>query len=88
MWRPVAYELFLFLLPFALYAFWLYARRGIDPSRAQAWREAPVVPLIVGALAFTALGMLALGHFNKAPAGSAYQPAHLENGKLVQPELK
>jgi len=88
MWRPVFYEIILFLIPFALYAAWLVLRHRINPTRSSAWHDAPFIGLIVAALAVTALGMLAVGHLDKAPAGSAYVPAHLENGKLVPPELK
>lgn len=88
MWRPIFYEVILFAIPFALYALWLFMRHGVDPTRRAAWRDAPFVALVVGALILTIAGMVAVGHLDKAPAGSAYQPARLENGKLVQPELK
>jgi hypothetical protein len=33
-------------------------------------------------------GLALVGHFGGAPAGSHYVPAHMENGKLVEPAMK
>lgn len=88
MLRPLIYQVLLFLTPFLLYAVWIFVRHGMDPTRLKAWRDAPVVALIVAALIVTGLGLYAVGHFDKAPPGSKYTPARLENGVLVPPQLK
>jgi hypothetical protein len=85
--RPVLYETVLFLLPFVLYGVWLAMRRT-NPAALDAWRDAPILTLLIAALITTGIGLALVGHFGAAPAGSAYVPAHVENGKLVEPELK
>jgi hypothetical protein len=88
MWRPFVYQILLFLTPFILYGLWIFIRHGIDPTRLKAWRDAPYFILLAAALVVTGLGLYAVGHFDKAPAGSKYTPARLENGVLIPPELK
>ncbi|MDQ0473622.1 DUF6111 family protein [Labrys wisconsinensis] len=85
--RPLLYELLLFLIPFALYALWLAMKR-INPMERRAWRNAPLLWLLLGALVTTGIGLGLVGHFGGAPAGSVYVPAHLENGKLVEPTMQ
>ena len=88
MWRPYVYEIALFLLPFLVYGIWLVLVRKMDPTRLSSWREAPIVVLVVAAAIVTTIGLVAVGHFGKGPAGAGYQPARLENGKLIPPEIK
>jgi hypothetical protein len=85
--RPILYEVLLFLVPFALYALWL-ATRNMNPARKESWRGAPLLWLLLGALVSTGIGLGLVGHFGGAPAGSTYVPAHMEDGKLVGPEMK
>jgi hypothetical protein len=85
--RPFLYETVLFLLPFAIYALWLVIRR-VDVVDAETWRRAPILVLLLAALLTTGAGLALFGHFHAAPAGSVYVPAHVENGRLVEPELK
>jgi hypothetical protein len=85
--RPVLYETVLFLIPFVLYALWLLARQ-VNPAALASWQDAPILTLLLAALITTGIGLALVGHFGGAPAGSAYVPAHLENGKLVEPELR
>lgn len=85
--RPVLYEAFLFLLPFVGYALWLAYKR-VNPIQRAAWEEAPWLRLFVAALISTAVGLGLFSHFDGAPAGSTYTPAHMEDGKLVGPELR
>jgi uncharacterized protein DUF6111 len=85
--RPFLYELVLFFVPFLAYVLWLLWRR-VDPTTRIAWENAPILRLLIAALISTALGLALVGHYNSAPAGSAYVPAHLENGRLVEPQMK
>ena len=87
MLRPFLYETVLFVLPFLGYALWLGIMRR-NPAAFETWREAPILSLLVAALATTAVGLALVGHFGGAPAGSHYVPAHMENGKLVEPAMK
>ena len=85
--RPFLYETVLFFIPFAVYALWMASRR-INPAALEAWRDAPILTLLIAALVTTGVGLALVGHFGGAPAGSAYVPAHLENGELIGPALK
>ena len=87
MWRSFLYEIGLFALPFAAYGLWL-ALRGRDPTRGASWQGAPILSLLFAAVLCLAVGLGLVGHFGGAPAGSAYTPAHIENGKLVPPKLQ
>jgi len=80
--RLIAFDAVFFLLPFAVYAVWLFATRGTMRNRSD-W---PVKTLAI--LALVGLGLLigavvALTQFTGAPPGSKYIPAHLDNGVLV-----
>jgi len=79
--RPVLTELVLFLLPFAVYAGFLWATRAaaFDPS---AWSVTRLASLLVAALALMIGGFLMLAELDAAPPRSTYVPAHLDNGKL------
>jgi hypothetical protein len=80
--RPVATELALFLVPFILYALFLWATRAkvLDPER---WSLNTLIWLTIAALALILGSFLVLAHFSGAPSGSTYIPAHIENGRLV-----
>jgi|tagenome__1003787_1003787.scaffolds.fasta_scaffold20401179_3 Family of unknown function (DUF6111) len=85
--RPFFYEIVLFLLPFLGYALWLFWR-SVNPITRAAWQNAPFLRLLLAALVTTGVGLALVGHYQSAPAGSAYVPAHLENGKFVEPQMK
>lgn len=87
MLRPFAYEFFLFLLPFAVWFFVLLALRE-DPFRRQSWAGRRLAALVAAGLVCMLVGLALFGHFRNSPAGSVYVPAHLENGKLVGPQMK
>jgi hypothetical protein len=80
--RPVLTELVLFLTPFAVYAFLLWAKNHgiLDPEH---WPLRVVAGLTVAALLLTATGALLLAQFSGVPPGSTYVPAHVEGGRLV-----
>ena len=80
--RPLATELVLFLIPFALYGVYLWATRAgvLDVS---SWRLQTLAWLTIAALGLMAGSFLFIAEFTGAPPGSAYVPAHMENGRLV-----
>jgi hypothetical protein len=80
--RPVATELALFLVPFALYALFLWATRAkvLDPER---WSTNTLAWLTISAFVLMLGSFLVLAQFSGAPSGSTYIPAHMENGRLV-----
>ncbi len=87
MLRPFLYEIVLFALPFLVYALyrWIRSLRGF----AQAgWETAPLLPLLTIAVVCVGMGLALFAHFGSVPAGSPYIPAHMENGRLVEPETR
>lgn len=87
MFRPFLFEVVLFVLPFLAYALYL-ALRGKGGFSLQSWESAPLLRLLALAVVSVAIGLALFAHYGGAPAGSAYIPAHMENGKLVQPETR
>ena len=80
--RPVLTELALFLVPFVLYALFLWATRArvLDIDR---WSLNTFVWLTISALVLMFGSFLVFAQFSGAPRGSTYIPAHMENGKFV-----
>lgn len=81
--RPVLTEIGIFLIPFAVYAAYLFATRSGMLDRS-SWPMHLVGKLTLGALALVILSLVLLANFSGAPPGKTYIPAHLENGKLIQ----
>jgi hypothetical protein len=75
-------QLALFLAPFVAYAAFLWATRAgvFHPS---SWPLPTVAWLSATAIALLAGSFVLLASFSGVPAGSAYLPAHMENGRLV-----
>ncbi|WP_454815177.1 DUF6111 family protein [Labrys neptuniae] len=86
MFRPFLFEAVLFILPFLIYGIWLLLR-GERPD-APAPMGIPLLRLIALGVMCMAAGLALFAHYGGAPAGSAYVPAHMENGKLVEPETR
>jgi hypothetical protein len=80
--RPVLTEIGIFLIPFAVYALFLVATRAGVLAPA-SWPTRIVIRLAVAAFLLTILSLVLLAHFSGAPPSSTYQPAHMENGRLV-----
>ncbi|WP_342361202.1 DUF6111 family protein [Terrarubrum flagellatum] len=82
----VAFEVILFfVVPFAMYATWLMATRQPVMSK-ESWDGSggwlTIAGLAIVIVAFVYVGFTSrLGHDN-------YQPAHLENGKIVPGAIK
>jgi hypothetical protein len=80
--RPVLTELALFLAPFAIYAIYLWATRA-GVLHPESWPLSTLMWLTIGALLLVAGSFIVLAHWGGDPPGSAYVPAHIENGQLV-----
>ena len=85
--RPVFTEIVLFLAPFAAYAIFLLATRAELLGRA-SWPPKVVAVLSIAAIVLVFGAFVILAQFSGAPPGSAYQPAHIENGKFVPGQVK
>jgi hypothetical protein len=85
--RPVLTELALFLVPFLLYAGFLWATRAgvLDPA---AWSMTRLGWLLIAALALMVGSFVMLAEFGGAPARSTYVPAHVDEGKLRPGQTK
>jgi len=80
--RPLLTEIGLALTPFAIYAAVLYfSRQGLWHS--SAWSTTRLIGLAVTSLVLMLTSLFLLARFSGAPPGSTYQPAHIEDGKLV-----
>jgi hypothetical protein len=80
--RPVLTELALFLVPFAVYAVYLWGTRA-GVLHPESWPLGTLMWLSIAALVLMAGSFVVLAQFGGEPPGSAYVPAHIENGRLV-----
>ena len=80
--RPVLTELALFLLPFVVYAVYLWGTRA-GVLHPDSWPLARLMWLTIAALALMFGSFLVLAQWGGEPANSTYIPAHMENGRLV-----
>lgn len=71
-----------FLLPFAGYAVYVVLSRRAA-ARGRRWEDAPWYWLVSAGLACVIISLGALALTSGAPPGSTYQPARLEDGKIV-----
>ncbi|MDR4308674.1 hypothetical protein IHQ68_18795 [Chelatococcus sambhunathii] len=88
----IAFQLLLFLLPFAAYAVWLhFTDRGWRaPER---WKGVPLVWLIAAGTALTLGSLFVLALTSGGSTRAIYVPAHMENGvfvpgKIIEPDQK
>jgi len=77
--RPVFTEVVLFLMPFVLYAVFLWATKAgvMDP---QSWPLSRLLSLAIAALVLVVGSFIYFAHFYGVTPGSTYVPAHIENG--------
>ena len=80
--RPALTEIGIFLIPFAVYALFLFATRAAVLAPA-SWPVQLVARLVLGSLILVGASLILLAQFSGAPPNSTYIPAHVENGKLV-----
>jgi hypothetical protein len=85
--RPVFTEVVLFLLPFALYAVFLWATKAgvFDP---ESWPVSRIISLAIAAVLLVLGSFIYFAQFGGVPVGSVYIPAHTENGKFVPGIMK
>jgi hypothetical protein len=85
--RPVLTELALFLLPFVVYAIYLWATRA-GVLHPDSWTLPRIAWLLIAALVLMIGSFVVLAEWGGAPPGSTYVPAHTEDGKFVPGETK
>jgi hypothetical protein len=85
--RPIATEVILFLLPFVLFAVFLWATKA-GVMDLQSWPIRHVMMLAIIALVLVLGSFAYFANFSGAPLGTTYIPAHMENGKFVPGQTK
>jgi asparagine N-glycosylation enzyme membrane subunit Stt3 len=83
--RAIVSEVLLFVLPFAVFAIYLLARRR-NPLAWEAW-SGQVSWLVIAGLALAIASLLYAGIAGERQQG-AFVPTHLENGRVVPGEFK
>ncbi len=78
--RVLLTQLVLFLLPFLLYAGYLFLTKKLHK---RAWIDAPRYWLVMAGLVVSVAGFAYMSQTNNNPSGRVYVPAHIENGKVV-----
>ena len=80
--RPILIELLFFLVPFILYAIFLWATRArvFDP---QSWPVSTIIWLAIIAFLLVIGSFIVLAQFSGLPPGSVYEPARFEDGSVV-----
>ena len=85
--RFVAFDAVLFLLPFAIYALWLIASRRSVGAAAE-WETRTIGYLALAGAVLMIAVLVAFVHFDTAPPGGVYIPAHMENGHIVEGHIE
>jgi len=85
--RPLATELVLFLVPFAVYAVFLWATQA-EILHPESWPIGRLAWLTIAALLLVAGSFVVLAQWGGEPKNSTYVPAHMENGKFVPGTMK
>jgi hypothetical protein len=80
--RPILIEIVLFLIPFAAYAVFVWATRSAAFD-SEAWNVRVVGWLSLAAAVLVIGSFVLMAQFSGAPPYSNYEPAHLEDGRLV-----
>jgi len=79
--RPAFTEVGIFLIPFAVYALFLFATRSGALAQS-SWPLPVIAKLMLGSLLLVVVSLVMLAHFRAKP-GSTYVPAHLDDGKFI-----
>lgn len=88
----IAFQLILFLAPFAAYAVWLhFTKRGWRAP--EHWRGVPMVWLVASAVGLTLASLAILALTTGGSTRAMYIPAHMKDGvfvpgQIVEPERK
>jgi hypothetical protein len=83
--RAVFDEALLFLIPFAVFALFLVLRRR-NPFQLAAW-DASTLWLVIAGLICVLMGFVITGLTAERPTG-AFEPQHLENGRVVPGQFR
>jgi uncharacterized membrane protein YczE len=85
--RPAFTEIALFLLPFVLYAVFLWATKAgvMEPD---SWPLSRLVWLTIAALVLMIGSFIYFANYTGSPPGSRYVPAHIEDGKFVPGQVR
>jgi hypothetical protein len=81
--RPVLTEIGIFLIPFAVYAAFLFASRSGVLAQS-SWPLHIIGRLAVAAFVLVIVSLILLANFSGAPPESTYTPAHIEGGKVIR----
>jgi hypothetical protein len=80
--RPALTEIGVFLIPFAVYAIFLFATRS-GLLVQTSWPLHMIARLALGSLLLVVVSFILLAHFSGGAPHSTYVPAHIEDGKFV-----
>ena len=80
-------EVILFLAPFVIYAAYLWITRS-SALDIEHWRLRRLITLAIVSVALILVSFIYFAHFEGAPPGSTYTPAHMENGQFVPGTIK
>jgi hypothetical protein len=80
--RPAFSEVGIFLIPFVIYALFLFVTRSGLLAQS-SWPLHLIGKLMVGSLILVVISFILLANFSGGAPHSTYVPAHIENGKLV-----
>lgn len=85
--RPILVELLLFLAPFAIYAIVLWLTRR-DARDLAHWHARMLMSLAIAGLVLMIGGLIFFAHFGGSPPTGVYEPAHMQDGRLVPGRIK
>ena len=80
--RPILTELARVIVPFAVYAVYLWATQA-GVLHPESWPLSTLMGLTIVALLLMAGSFIVLAQWGGETAGSPYVPAHMEDGRLV-----
>ena len=84
--RVLVTQVILFLLPFLMYAGYLFLTKKLN---RQAFIDAPRYWLIMAGIVFSLIGFVILSQINNNPVNGVYIPTHYdENGVLIPGQVK
>ena len=80
-------EIALFVMPFLLYAAFLWATRAgvMDP---ESWPVSRLITLAILSFLLVIGSFIYFANYTGAPPGSTYVPAHIEDGKFVPGQVR
>lgn len=85
MLRIALIDIFLFSLPFLLYAAYMLAVKGLAP--ADLWQGAPVFWLLAAGVGLLLVTMATVIQFSGGQPGGIYHPPSIEDGVIKPGEI-